>query len=257
MVRRVLLVSVLSSSLLIACGGSSSIPKPASSPGPEASQGVREAASVREQPATLTSPVVGAEEPSDETHSEVALAPLPARTKVLHVGDSFAGALGLPLGKLFEAAGVSSILKHTDASYLTDWAWDGNLQKYIWKYNPDLIVITLGANELEIQDPEARAKTIKKLIGTVGNRPCAWVAIPLWAGPKNGLLEVIQKNASPCVYVDTNRLMDVAAMPRIRDGIHPTESAREEWARVVLDWLQRHRRAEAGRPWSLQPESTE
>lgn len=180
--------------------------------------------------------------------------PLPSGTKVLQVGDSFAGALGLPLGKLLKAEGVSSTLKHTDASYLTDWAWDGSLQKYIWRYNPDLIIVTLGANELEITDPEARAKTIRKLVSVIGDRPCVWVGIPLWAGPKNGLLDVIAKNAAPCIYLDTNHLMDVAAMPRIRDGIHPTEAAREDWAKVVLDWLRRHQKDEAGRPWSLRPD---
>lgn len=158
------------------------------------------------------------------------------------------------MGRLLEAEGVSSTLKHTDASYLTDWAWDGNLQKYIWRYNPDLIVITLGANELEIADPEARVKTIHKLVSLVGDRPCVWVAIPLWAGPKNGLMNVIERSASPCLYLDTNELMDVAALPRIRDGIHPTERAREDWAAVVVQWLRQHRKGEAGRPWSLRPD---
>lgn len=179
--------------------------------------------------------------------------PLPSGSKVLHVGDSFAGALGLPLGKMLEGAGVSSVLKHTDASYLTDWAWDGNLQKYLWKYNPDLILITLGANELEIQDPESRGKTVKKLVETIGDRPCVWIAIPLWAGPKNGLLDVIARSVSPCLFLDTNQLMDVANMPRIRDGIHPTELARKQWAEVVLDWLQTHREDNAERPWSFRP----
>jgi hypothetical protein len=177
--------------------------------------------------------------------------PMPAGTKVLHVGDSFAGALGLPLGSIFEQAGVRSVLKHTDASYLTDWAWDGNLQKYIWKYNPDLIIITLGANELEISEPELRAKTIKKIVATVGDVPCVWVAIPLWAGPKNGLLDVIARNVAPCVYMDTNTLMNAQSMPRIHDGIHPTASAREAWASDVALWLREARRPTPERPWSL------
>lgn len=179
--------------------------------------------------------------------------PLPEGTKVLHIGDSFAGALGKPLGIIFEEAGIRSVLKHTDSSYLTDWAWDGKLQEYIWKYNPDLIMVTLGANELEIVNPELRERTVKKIISTIGERPCVWVAIPLWEGPKNGLLDVIEQHASPCIYMDTNQLIDVAKMPRISDGIHPTTQAREDWATFVAGWLRKHRAPREGRPWNLQP----
>jgi hypothetical protein len=179
--------------------------------------------------------------------------PLPEGTKVLHIGDSFAGALGRPLGTLFEGAGMRSVLKHTDSSYLTDWAWDGKLQEYIWKYNPDLIMVTLGGNELEIVKPELRERTVKKIISTIGDRPCVWVAIPLWEGPKNGLLDVIAKHAAPCVYMDTNKLIDVAKMPRIRDGIHPTTEARADWAKFVARWLRKHRSPQEGRPWNLKP----
>src|SRR5690606_17807422 len=98
----------------------------------------------------VSPPADAAAAPANEQGTPGDPGPVPADTKVLHVGDSFAGALGKPLGTLLEEAGVRSVLKHTDSSYLTDWAWDGNLQKYLWKYNPDLVLVTLGANELEI-----------------------------------------------------------------------------------------------------------
>ncbi len=178
--------------------------------------------------------------------------PLPEGTKVLHVGDSFAGALGLPLSKDLEAAGVRSILKHTDSSYLTTWAWDKNLQDYLWKYNPDLVIVTLGANELAIAEPEQRERTVKKIVATIGERPCVWVAIPLWNGKQNGLMDVIERSVSPCVFMDTNQLIDVANMPRISDGIHPTSEARVEWAEFVFHWLKDHR-VGGEKPWMIRP----
>jgi hypothetical protein len=177
---------------------------------------------------------------------------MPRGTKVLHIGDSFAGALGKPLGELFEAAGMRSVLKHTDSSYLTDWAWDGNLQKYVWKYNPDLVMVTLGANELEIVKPELREKTVKKIVETIGDKPCVWVAIPLWDGPKNGLLDVIKQSSAPCVYMDTNTLFDTSKMARISDGIHPTTEARAVWAKDVFDWLLAHRMPLPERIWNIE-----
>ncbi len=179
--------------------------------------------------------------------------PFPPGTKVLHIGDSFAGALGLPLGKLLENGGVRSVLQHTDSSYLTDWAWDGKLQQSLYKYNPDLVIVTLGANELAIAEPEQREKTVKKIVATIGERPCVWVAIPLWSDEHNGLLEVIQKSSAPCVYYDTNRLIDVRNMPRIHDGIHPTKEARAAWAESFFGWLTEHRDQKAEQPLRMLP----
>lgn len=215
-----------------------------------AGRGAQADAPAQADTVSRTSPVGGASE-RDALRAE--LAPLPAGTKVLHIGDSFAGALGVPLGALLEAASVKSVLKHTDASYLTDWAWNGELQKYLWKYNPDLLIITLGANELAIAEPEQREKTIKKITSIVGDRPCLWVAIPLWQGKHNGLMDVIQKNAGPCVYWDSNALLDVENMARISDGIHPTTEARVAWAQVVFDWLKQHRKLDGDRSWELRP----
>lgn len=183
--------------------------------------------------------------------------PLPPDTKVLHIGDSFAGALGLPLGDLLKQQGVRSVLKHTDSSYLTDWAWNGSLQKLIWTYNPDLVVITLGANELAIAQPEQRKRTVKKIVSQLGERPCLWIAIPLWDGKHNGLMDVIEQNVGPCVFMDTNELIDVAQMPRMRDGIHPTTAARKEWASFVMGWLVAHRAPEAEKPWALSLDAQE
>lgn len=179
--------------------------------------------------------------------------PLPPGTKVLHIGDSFAGALGLPLGKLLENGGVRSVLQHTDSSYLTDWAWDGKLQQYLYKYNPDLVIITLGANELAIAEPEQREKTVRKIVATIGDRPCVWVAIPLWSDEHNGLLEVIRASSAPCVYYDTNRLFDARRMPRIHDGIHPTKDARRAWAESFFGWLTEHRDRRAKEPLRMLP----
>lgn len=172
---------------------------------------------------------------------------------MLQIGDSFAGALGIPLGRLLEERGVRSVLKHKDSSYLTDWAWDEELQKHIWRYNPDLIVVTLGANELGIAEPEQRERTVRKIVSIIADRPCLWVAIPLWNGRQNGLMEIIEKSSSPCIFYDTNRLIDVEHMPRIHDGIHPTTAAREAWAEAVLHWLEEHRVPDAEKTWQLRP----
>lgn len=251
-------MALLSGSLaLISCaGGNGSPPRLPISTGAQAEAhqepGIA-GANVEARPVGAEAATPGGSSPI-QAETGVRLAPAwPSGTKVLQVGDSFAGALGIPLGKRLEASGVRSVLVTKDASYLTDWAWDGNLQKQLWKFNPDLVLVTLGANELGIANPADRSKTVRKIVSILEDRPCVWVAIPLWNGPQNGLLEVIRENVGHCVYLDTNALLDTGQMPRIKDGVHPTAGAREEWADFVLSWLREHREPTHEHIWNVQP----
>lgn len=174
----------------------------------------------------------------------------PKDTLILHVGDSFAAALGVPLGKRFKQAGMRSALEFKTASYIPTWAFGKELPAFIRKYNPDLVLITLGGNEIEIVNPEQRAGAIQRLIKKLEGRPCVWIAPPLWK-KDTGVLEVIRKNAAPCRYMDTNRL--IKDMERGPDKIHPSTPAREAWADVVYTWLLRERVPDGDKPWALRP----
>jgi hypothetical protein len=177
--------------------------------------------------------------------------PLPKGTLVLQIGDSFAAALGVELGKLLKAQGVRSALEYKTASYIPNWSYGGDIPKYVSNYHPDLVLITLGANEIEIPKPELRAGPIKHLVGELGGRPCVWVAPPLWK-PDTGLLKVIKDNIAPCRYLDSNAL--VHDLPRAHDKIHPSPEGREIWAKIVFEWLASQRLGSDKPPWALKPE---
>ncbi len=164
---------------------------------------------------------------------------LPKGTTVLHIGDSFAGALGIELSRVLEQAGLHSVLRFETSTYIPTWAFDKKLGQYLAQYNPDLVLISLGANELQNPEPEKRIPLIRRLIERLGNRSCAWVAPVLWEGADSRLLEVIRANVAPCVYLDANAF--IVHMPRARDKIHPSMDARPDWARVVARWLAYHR----------------
>jgi len=185
---------------------------------------------------------VGAGEPAPE--------PLPKGTRVLQLGDSFAAALGGELAKLFKEAGVRSTLEYKTASYIPNWSYEGDVPKFVANYQPDLVLITLGANEIEIPKPEERIKPIKHLVSTLGGRPCVWIAPPLWK-PDTGLLNVIRDNVAPCRYLDSNAL--VHDLPRGRDKIHPSAEGRQIWAKIVFDWLAKERIGGPKQPWALKP----
>jgi lysophospholipase L1-like esterase len=176
------------------------------------------------------------------------LAELPKGTLVLHVGDSFAASLGVPLGRRFKAAGVHYILEFETSSYVPTWAFGEALPKYVGRYNPDLVMVTLGANEIEVPNPEQRAGAVKRLVKHLGARPCVWVLPPLWKAD-TGFMKVIRESSAPCRVVDSTAL--VGDLPRRRDKIHPNEEGREVWADAVFGWLGRELEGTSERPWAF------
>jgi lysophospholipase L1-like esterase len=167
---------------------------------------------------------------------------------VLQVGDSFAAALGVELGKLLKENGVRTSLETKTPSYIGDWAFGPVLKKAIADYNPDLVLITLGANEVEIPVPEQRVGPVQKLVKSLGDRPCVWILPPLWK-QDTGVMQVIKDNAKPCQVLDSSAL--VPNLPRGRDHIHPSTEGRATWAAAVFDWLKQTREPAGPRPWSL------
>jgi hypothetical protein len=184
--------------------------------------------------------------------AEAAPVELPKDTLVLHVGDSFAGSLGVPLGKRFKAAGLRTVLEFETSSYIPTWASGEELEKYVGRYMPDLVLVTLGANEFEIPNPEQRAHAVKKLVKRLNGLPCVWISPPRWK-MDSGVLAVVRENCAPCRYLDSDTI--VKDLPRRKDGIHPSDLARETWADAVIAWLARERAGSTERSWELKAEN--
>jgi len=245
-------LNLLSVVLLAACSATPAANAPAP-PSAEPASAPSTAASTTSAPPTPadseTKPNPSA--PAPAAAPEPTAEPMPKGTRVLQIGDSFAAALGGELSKLFKEAGVRSTLEFKTASYIPNWSYEGDVPKFVSNYRPDLVLITLGANEIEIPKPDERIKPIKHLVSTLGGRPCVWIAPPLWK-PDTGLLKVIKDNVAPCRYLDSNAL--VHDLPRGKDKIHPSAEGRQIWAKIVFDWLAKERQGSATQPWSLKPE---
>jgi hypothetical protein len=125
------------------------------------------------------------------------------------------------------------------------------LSSLILQHQPDLVIVTLGGNEVAMRDPTVRAEPIRKIVETIGDRPCIWVSAPLW-GPHTGIMKVIRDNCAPCRFVDTDAV--APNLERLKDGVHPTLVERKRWARAMIDWLARHRDPAGRRPWDLLPD---
>lgn len=177
--------------------------------------------------------------------------PLPRGTTVLTIGDSMAQALGVSLGRRLKRRGLRHYMAAKAGTRLADFAGP---RMALWQdiafHDPDLVIISLGGNEVSLSEPQHRVWAIEKLLELIGDRPCVWVATPLWPGFEDaGILEVIRAHVGQCEYVDTNAL--IPHMERTNDRIHPTWPERERWADLMVRWLLYNRRSDGARPWTF------
>lgn len=233
-----------------ACGGAA--PPPAAPPPAEPVARSDEASATpsatADAPPAEAAPSV-APPPDSSTTPPVEPAPLPEGTRVLHIGDSMAGALGLELNRQLKEQGVKSTLRFETSSYIPTWAWGDTLPQALAQVKPDLVIVTLGMNELKIADPGQRAKTVRRLVERLGDRPCVWISPPPLASGTNELPTVIRDNCPPCAFMNTDEVYP--DMPRLGDKVHPTMPARAEWARRVIRWLAERRDQDGDRPWAF------
>lgn len=169
-------------------------------------------------------------------------------TRVIHFGDSFATAgLFQSLRPKFKELGVQYEAHARASSTTYAWAYGQELPQLLAK-RPDLVIVTLGANEMFVGHPEDRQKAIRTIVKKIGDRPCVWVAPPPWKS-HTGILDVIRDNISPCLYFDSEAEVD-QPIERRKDGIHPSLSGGRVWAEALWDFIERHREPEKG-PWAL------
>jgi hypothetical protein len=161
--------------------------------------------------------------------------PWPAGAQyVLHVGDSSLGfeqGLALEMGTRFKAAGVRyEAVTEIDAGLHT-FATSKKLEALLrWK-KPDVVLLTLGMNNLTVAKPEEYAADVRSIVAQVGDRPCWWIG-PLSIGrPETGLIAMLARTAAPCTWTNSYDL-DIERQP---DHLHPTQPGASHWADAI--WI--------------------
>ncbi|HEY6724124.1 MAG TPA: hypothetical protein VI197_08825 [Polyangiaceae bacterium] len=153
--------------------------------------------------------------------------------KVLHFGDSMVPLVGNYLRPRFEAQGGQYAISSTSSSSTLSWAEGAQLREALTKHDPELVLISLGSNELYFVDDLAqRAAAIQAIVREIGDRACLWIGPPSWAKAR-GFLDTLEANLGPCSYFDSAKL----PMERQADGRHPTWGASHGWANQVWQRL--------------------
>ena len=175
-------------------------------------------------------------------------------TWVLHIGDSFAQAsFQQNLAPRFRESGAKYVVDATTATYTTTWASDQNLRDWLAR-RPSLVVVTLGANEVDIPVPTMHAKPVERIARAIAasGASCVWTTPPMWK-KDTGILQVIHDHCAPCVFFDSDAVVgELGPKERRPDGIHPNERGGARWAEAFWRWLGDHR--DASRPgWGVLP----
>jgi hypothetical protein len=226
--------------LPLACGGSSeaSVPR-------------------RDGEVTSASEWIGASDGPARTASEEAPWRGVAGTWILHVGDSFAGGpFAASLSSHLAAVGARQAPLAKDSTSTYSWAEDRDLDAWLAR-RPAMVLVTLGANEVDLPAPSARAGEIHAIARKASAvAPCVWVAPPLWKSDRGGWLQTIHDHCDPCLFFDSDAVLGgLRAGERRSDGIHPNDQGAARWADALWGWLEEHRDpARAG--WQLLPYAT-
>ncbi len=170
--------------------------------------------------------------------------------RVLHIGDSMVGfkfGLTRALGARFEKDGAKFFSIPITNAGIGSFEKGTELEDAIKKTRPDLVLLTLGANNATSPAPEYYVPAIKRIVKKMGVTPggkrrCFWIGPPLWKPDKVGFIDVLAKSTEPCTFFDSSHL----ALEKMTDGIHPTNKGGEVWAEAVMQFL-RERMATDGR----------
>ena len=171
---------------------------------------------------------------------------------VLHAGDSMVGGqagLTRALEARFKEAGVKA--------YKSDSWVSANLSMFhqqprfgdlLKKHEPDLVILTLGANDSFTSAPEQLVSHVKAIVARIGSTPCLWISPPAFtkAGFPHAaenfqkFVDMLRDHTAPCRFFDTRSLEieqpdggTATSIPRAKDRIHPTDKGGAVWADAV------------------------
>jgi len=154
-------------------------------------------------------------------------APLTGKT-VLHVGDSMVGGnwgLTKALDQRFSSEGAKFVRDYKVSESIVSYDKSPKLKDLLAKHRPDIVILTLGTNDVFVPYPAAMAGNVRNIVARIGARECYWMGPPTWK-PDTGIVQVLRDNVAPCKFYDSSNLK----LQRAGDGIHPTDRGGAEWA---------------------------
>lgn len=173
---------------------------------------------------------------SGKATTTVERAPLDTTKKnILFIGDSMLERLSPRIAAYAEENGhqMNTVIWYGSSTEV--WATSGRARECIQKYRPDYIIISLGGNELFVNDIIARrTKYVKQIVAEFADIPYVWIGPPNWkkdTGINKMIQSVVPKGNFYLSYTPDQHY------ERAKDGAHPTPASAAKWADRICKWI--------------------
>lgn len=180
--------------------------------------------------------VVTTDSASGKATTTVERAPLDTTKKnILFIGDSMLERLSPRIAAYAEENGhqMNTVIWYGSSTEV--WATSGRAKECIQKYRPDYIIISLGGNELFVNDIIARrTKYVKQIVAEFADIPYVWIGPPNWkkdTGINKMIQSVVPKGNFYLSYTPDQHY------ERAKDGAHPTPASAAKWADRICKWI--------------------
>jgi len=164
--------------------------------------------------------------------------------RILHTGDSMVGGKGgltKALGEKFKGEGAKYYTISRTSISLAKFDRDPKFVQAIARLQPDIVILTLGANDAFFAKPEYLTPVLHRIVKKIGNRECYWVAPALWKPDQTGYIEELRAQVGPCKFFDSTKVN----IARAGDHIHPTDEGGEAWGEAFWEFFKRERAGSA------------
>lgn len=180
--------------------------------------------------------VVTTDSVSGKAIATVERAPLDTTKKnILFIGDSMLERLSPRIAAYAEENEhqMNTVIWYGSSTEV--WATSGRVKECIQKYCPDYIIISLGGNELFVNDIIARrTKYVKQIVAEFADIPYVWIGPPNWkkdTGINKMIQSVVPKGNFYLSYTPDQHY------DRAKDGAHPTPASAAKWADRICKWI--------------------
>lgn len=196
------------------------------------------------QPVALAGEVAQRGRESAVIESQFGKKPLAGKV-ILHLGDSLMGGgwggMSRTLGDLFEDEGAKFVRDVWEGVSIVTFDESTRFKKLLTTYNPDIVILTVGANDVSSWIPDTLVKHVDSVVRRVGPRECYWIGPAAWK-KDTGIVSILRDHAAPCVFFDSSGL----TLERRGDGIHPTREGGQAWAYAFWDFYSSRPRERVG-----------
>lgn len=176
--------------------------------------------------------------PIAEVDEVYPLVPNWVNARILHIGDShLSGGYKSRLADHFKVAEAAFHQEMWVGSRSKSWVISGKAVRLMKSFQPDVVIITLGSNNIKYDHPERELSWHRALIDRLGAKICFWVGPPPLIPDMHGYNELMKKNVHPCRYFDSR----VLAFPLRKDAkFHLTRPQGTLWAEQVWQFMNGH-----------------